>query len=70
MDIPATYSDKNKTEKFNLVFGNVQTNEEFHYNLFSVTKMLLKGYKLEGDMHSLTLCNKTRSIMFDIILHM
>jgi hypothetical protein len=68
MDIPFTYSDKNRTEKFNAVLGDIQTNEKFHYNLFSVTKMLLKGYKLEGDKHSLTLCNKTRLIMFDIIV--
>jgi hypothetical protein len=32
--------------------------------------MILKGYKLEGDKHSLTLCNKTRSIVFDIIVRM
>jgi hypothetical protein len=29
--------------------------------------MLLKGYKLEGDKHSLRLCNKTRWIVFGII---
>jgi hypothetical protein len=46
----------------------MQTNEKFHYNLFSVTKMLLKGYKLKGDKHLLTLCNKTRSIVFDNIV--
>ncbi len=67
-DIPFTYSDKNEAEKFEVVCGDVQTNEKFHYILFSVTKMLLKGYKLEGDKHSLTLCNKTRSIMFDIMV--
>ena len=65
MDIPVTCSDKNGTEKFDVVLGDVQTNEKFHYNLFSVTKMLLKWYKLEGDKHSL-LCNKTRLIVFDI----
>jgi hypothetical protein len=32
--------------------------------------MLLKGYNLEGDKYSLTLCNKTRSIVFDIIVCM
>jgi hypothetical protein len=69
MDIPVTYSDKNGTEKFGIVLGDIQTNEKFHYNLFNVTKMLLKGYKLEGDKHSLTLCNKTRLIVFDIIVH-
>jgi hypothetical protein len=70
MDIPVTYSDKNGTEKFGIVLEDVQTNEKFHYNLFSVTKMLLKRYKLEGDKHSFTLCNKTRSIVFDIIICM
>jgi hypothetical protein len=69
MNIPLTYSDKNGTEKFNVVLGDVQTNEKFHHNLFSIKKMLLKGYKLEGDKHSLTLCNKTRLIVFDIIVH-
>ncbi len=34
-----------------------------------MTKMLLKGYKLEGDKHSVTLCNKTRLIVFGIIVH-
>jgi hypothetical protein len=63
MDTPVTYSDKNGTEKFDVVLGDIQTNEKFHYNLFSMTKMLLKGYKLEGDKHSLTLCNKTISIV-------
>jgi hypothetical protein len=52
MDIPVTYSDKNGTEKFDVVLGDVQTIEKFHHNLFSVTEMLLKGYKLEGDKHS------------------
>jgi hypothetical protein len=70
MDIPVTYSDKNGTEKFDVVLADVQINKKFHYNLFSVTKMLLKGYKLESDRHSLTLWNKTRSIVFDIIVRM
>jgi hypothetical protein len=65
MDIPITFSDKNGTEKFNVVLEDVQTNKKFHYYLFSVTKMLLKGYKLEGDRHLLTVWNKTRSIVFD-----
>jgi hypothetical protein len=43
MDIPVTYSDKNRTEKFDDVLGDAQTNKNSHYNLFSVTKMLLKG---------------------------
>jgi hypothetical protein len=43
MDIPVTYSDKNRTERFDIVLGDIQINEKFYYNLFSVTKMLLKG---------------------------
>jgi hypothetical protein len=70
MDIPVTYINKNGTEKFNVILGDVQTNEKFHYNLFSVGKMLLKGYKLEGDKHSLIVSNKTRSIVFDILICM
>ncbi len=31
--------------------------------------MLLKGYKLEGTKHSLTLCDKTRLIVFAIMVH-
>ncbi len=58
-DIPVTYIDKNGTEKFNVILGDVQTNEKFYNNLFSVGKMLLKGYKLEGDKHSLIVSNKT-----------
>jgi hypothetical protein len=68
MDIPVTYLDKNRTEKFGVVLGDVQTNEKFNYNLFSVTMMLLKGYKLEGNKHPLTLCIKPRSIGFEIIV--
>ncbi len=59
MDIPVTYTDKNGTEKFNVILGDVQTNEKLHYNLFSVGRMLLKGYKLEGNKHSLIVSNKT-----------
>jgi hypothetical protein len=70
MDIPVTYINKNGTEKFNVILGDVQTNEKFHYNLVSVGKMLLKGYKLEGNKHSLIVSNKTRSIVFDILICM
>ena len=46
IDISVTYSDKNGTEKFDVVLGDAQTNKKFYYNLFSVTKFLLKGYKM------------------------
>ncbi len=68
MDIPVTYSVKKRTEKFNIVLGDIQANEKFHYNLFSVAKMLLQEYKFKGNKHSLIYCIKTRSIVFDIIV--
>ncbi len=63
-----TYVDVNGTEKFNVLLGDVQMNEKFNYNLFSVTKMLLKGYKLKGDKHSITVWNQTQSIVFDLVI--
>jgi hypothetical protein len=68
MDIPVTYVDVNGTEKFNIVLGDVQTNEKFNYNLFSVTKMLLKGCKLKGDKHLITMWNQTQPIVFDLVI--
>ncbi len=59
MDIPVTYVDVNGTERFNVVLGDVQTNGKFNYNLFSATKILLKGYKLKGNKHSITMWNQT-----------
>jgi hypothetical protein len=69
MDIPVTYCDKEGTEKFGIVLGDVQTNGRFNFNLFSVTKMLLKGYKLKGNRYSLTVWNQTQKIVFDIVIH-
>jgi hypothetical protein len=68
MDIPVTYIDVIETEKFNVVLGDVQMNGGFNYNLFSVTKMMLKGYKLKGDKHLITVWNQTQSIVFDLVI--
>ena len=54
MDIPVTYCDKERTEKFDVVLKDMQMNEKFNFNLFSVIKMLLKGYKKRATgIHSL-----------------
>ncbi len=58
----------NGTEKFDVVLGDIQMNEKFNYNLFSVTKMLLKGFNLKGDKHSITMWNQTQSIVFDLVI--
>jgi hypothetical protein len=69
MDIPVTYCDKEGTGKFDVVLGDVQTNERFNFNLFSVAKMLLKDYKLKGTgIHSL-FGIRFKKIPFDIVIH-
>jgi hypothetical protein len=68
MDILVTYVDANGTEKLNVALGDVQTNVKFNYNLFSITKMLLKGYKLKGIKHSITVWNQTQSIVFELVI--
>jgi hypothetical protein len=68
MDIPVTYADVNGTEKLNNVLGDIQLNGKFNYNLVSVTKMLLKGYKLKGNKHLITMWNQTQSIVFDLVI--
>jgi hypothetical protein len=70
MDILVTYVDVNETEKFDVMLGDVQRNEKFNYNLLSVTKMLLKGYKLKGDKHLITMWSQTQSIVFDQVIRM
>jgi hypothetical protein len=68
MDILVINVYVNRTEKFDAMHENIQTNEKFNYNLFSVAKMLLKGYKLKGDKHSITVWNQTQSIVFDLLI--
>ena len=34
---------------------DMQVNERFNFNLFSITKMLLKGYQLKGDQKSISI---------------
>jgi hypothetical protein len=68
MDIPVTYDDVNGTKKFGVVLGDVQTNEKFNYILFSVTKMLLKGYKLKGNKHLIPMWNPAQLIVSDLVI--
>ena len=49
MDIPVTYCDKDGNEIRSAELKDVQVNDSFNVNLFSVTQMLRKGYKLKGD---------------------
>ena len=55
MDIPVVYCDKDGKEVRSAELKDVQVNEGFNFNLFSVNKMLMKGYTLKGDNKSLTI---------------
>jgi len=49
MDIPVRYCDRDGNKLRAACLTDVQVNERFNFNLFSITKMLLKGYQLKGD---------------------
>jgi hypothetical protein len=46
----------------------VQVNEKFNFNLFSVTRMLQKGYRIKGDAKSITLEKGNHAFMFDSVI--
>ncbi len=47
---------------------DMQVNEKFNFNLFSVTRMLQKGYTLKGDEKSITLEKGNHAFMFDSVI--
>ena len=69
MDIPVVYCDKDGNEVRSAELKDVQMNEGFNFNLFSVNKMLMKGYTLKGDNKSLTISKGEVSFVFDTMIH-
>jgi hypothetical protein len=69
MDIPVVYCDKNGKEVRSTELKDVQVNEGFNFNLFSVNKMLMKGYTLKGDDKSLMILKGEVSFVFDTMIH-
>lgn len=53
MDIPVVYCDKDVNKVQSVELKDIQVNKRFNFNLFSVNKVLLKGYKLKGNDKSL-----------------
>ncbi len=47
----------------------MQVNNWFNFNLFSVTRMLGKGFKLKGDEKLISIYNKTCKFVFDTVIH-
>jgi hypothetical protein len=67
MDIPVTYTCGNGKE-IKAELKDVQVNEKFNFNLFSVTRMLQKGYTLKGDAKSITLEKGNHAFLFDSVI--
>ncbi len=70
MDIPVIYCDRKHENKVRSAkLKDVQVNEGFNFNLFSINKMLLKGFTLKGDNKSLTISKGEVSFVFDTMIH-
>ncbi len=67
MDIPVTYTCGNG-EEIEAELKDVQLNEKFNFTLFSVTRMLRKGYTLKGDAKSIILEKDNHAFVFDSVI--
>jgi hypothetical protein len=67
MDILVTYICVNGKEN-EAELKDMQVNEKFNFNLFSVPRMLQKGYMLKGDAKSITLEKGNHAIVFDSVI--
>ncbi len=62
MDIKVMYCDKDGNEIRSAELKDVQENNWFNYNLFSLTRMLGKGFKLKGNKKLISIYNKHASL--------
>jgi hypothetical protein len=69
MDTSVTFCDKDGNEIRSAELKDVQVNDRFNFNLFSVKRMLGKGFKLKGNKKSISIYNKTCKFVFDIMIH-
>ncbi len=70
MDIPVVYCDNDGNKIRSAELKDAQVNNRFfNFNLFSMTRMLGKGFKLKGDKKSISIYNKTCEFVFDIVIH-
>jgi hypothetical protein len=67
IDIPVTYMCENGDE-IEAELQDIQVNKVFNFNLFSVTRMLQRGYKLKGDVKSMSLEKGNHKFMFDSVI--
>jgi hypothetical protein len=67
MNIPVMYICDDRWE-IEAELKDVQVNEKFNFNLFSVTQMLQKGYILKGDADVIRLCKGNHKLKFDSVI--
>jgi hypothetical protein len=66
MDIPAIYCDATGQQCFLVQLNNMQVSDQFNFNLFSVTRVMLKGFELGGNAEELTLKKGNCVLRFDL----
>ena len=64
MVIPVMYCNKDGNIIRSAELKNVQVNNRFNFNLFSMTRMLEKGFKLKGDKKLISIYNKICKFVF------
>ncbi len=69
MDIPAIYCDATEQQCFLVQLNDLQVSDQFNFNLFSVMRVMLKGFELEGNADELTLKKGNCVLRFDTVLH-
>jgi hypothetical protein len=69
MDIPVMYCDKDGNKIRSAELKDVQVNDWFNFNLFSMTRMLGKGFKLKGDKKLISIYNETCEFVFNTVIH-
>jgi hypothetical protein len=67
MDIPVTYCDKGRNKIRSMELKDVPVNNRFNFNLFSVTNMLAKGFKLNGDKKYVQVSDRFNFNLFNVI---
>jgi hypothetical protein len=69
MDILVKYIGKDGLE-IKAELKDVQVNDNFNFNLFSVTKMLKKGYLMSGNEKCMKLKKVAHEFMFESVIRM
>ena len=68
MDLPSIVCDKHSQELCEVTLTEVSCRKGNNFNLFSVGRCLVNGWKLSGDSEGLELSKGEKKIKFDIVV--